>query len=142
MLLVHPVVQLAGIILALAAFGYGVQRFRSLHLNQKVPFPWKKHVLLGEAALATLIVGTGIGLAMTRYHWGQFLMTLGHGKIGLLILPLLVFGFVSGLILDRKKPRGKFLKVLHGLNNTLILILALNQLRTGIQIYLMFTKGL
>jgi hypothetical protein len=142
MLLIHPVVQMAGIILLLAAFVYGVQRFRSLHLNQKVPFLWKRHVLLGEAALGTLIVGTGIGLVMTRYHWGEFLMTLGHGKTGLVILPMLLFGLISGLILDKKKPRGKTLKVLHGLNNTLILILSLNQIRTGIKIYLMFTAGL
>ena len=141
-LLIHPFVQAAGIVLVLAAFLSGVQRFRSLHLHQRTSFPWRRHVLLGKAAFFTLLAGAGLGLGMVRYHWDQNLMTMGHGKTGLVILPLLLFGIVSGLLLDAKKAKGTVLKVLHGVNNTLVLLLVLNQLRTGLRVYRLFVSGL
>lgn len=142
MLLIHPMVQAAGILLVLAAALSGVQRFRSLHLHQQTSFPWRRHVLLGKAAFFTLLAGAGLGLGMVRYHWDQNLMTMGHGKTGLVILPLLVFGIVSGLLLDAKKAKGTVLKVHHGVNNTLVLLLVLNQLRTGLRVYRLFVSGL
>lgn len=143
MLLIHPVVQGLGIILLIYAFVMGLQRTRSLHLNRKASFPWKRHVLVGKIALMTLMAGMSIGLGMTRYHWDQNLMTMGHGKAGLFLLfPLMAFGLASGLLLDSRGKSRKLLQILHGINNTILLLLVINQIRTGLEVYRLFASGL
>jgi hypothetical protein len=141
-LLVHPLVQATGILVLVAAFFTGLQRVRSLHLKQKVRFPWKRHVLLGKIALVTLMTGMTVGLGMVRYFWGANLMTMGHGAMGLVIFSFLLFGLISGLILDRKGKQRPVLRVLHGLSNTALLLLVLNQVRTGLEVYRLFVLDL
>jgi len=143
LLLIHPIVQGCGIVLLVYAFLMGLQRTRSLHLKQKSSFPRKRHVILGKLALVTLMAGMSIGLGMTRYHWDQNMMTMGHGKTGLfLLLPLMIFGMASGLALDGKRKQRKVLQVLHGINNTALLLLVINQIRTGLEVYRLFASGL
>jgi hypothetical protein len=143
LLLIHPIVQGCGIVLLVYAYLMGLQRARSLHLNRKTYFPWKRHVLFGKLALVTLMAGMSIGLAMTRFHWDQNMMTMGHGKTGIFLLfPLILFGLVSGLFLDGRGKSRKVLQVLHGINNTALLLLVINQIRTGLEVYRVFASGL
>ena len=142
MLLIHPAMQLVGILLAIVTFLTGLQRFRSLHLHRRTKFPWRLHVLLGKISLMMLMAGMGLGLGMARYHWGQNLMTMGHGKTGLVILPFLLFGLVSGVTLDGKVKERQVLRVLHGVSNTILLLLLLNQARSGLRVYMTFVSGL
>lgn len=142
MLLVHPVMQGIGILVALYAFATGVQRFRSVHLKQKTPFAWKRHVLAGRIAFGVLITGFVVGLVMVRVHWGQNLMTLGHGKMALVTLPFIIFGFLSGQRLSGKGGRKDILRIVHGLNNIVVVVLLLNQARLGIEVYRLFVAGL
>jgi len=142
MLLIHPFVQATGILVCIAAFVTGLQRVRSHHLKQKVRFPWKLHVLLGKIALVTLLAGMTLGLGMVRYSWDANLMTMGHGTMGLVILPFLLVGLVSGVVLDAKGRQRPLLRIVHGLNNTVLLLLVLNQIRTGLEVYRLFVAGL
>jgi hypothetical protein len=141
-LFIHPVMQAAGILLALLTFVTGVQRVRSQHLKQKVRFPWKLHVFLGRIALASLLVGAAVGFAMVRSSWGESFMTMGHGLTGIMIVPFLLFGLASGAALDRKKGQHPRLRVAHGVSNALLLLLLLNQARTGLEVYRLFLAGL
>ena len=142
MLFIHPVMQATGILLVLLAFVAGVQRVRSLHLKQKVRFPWKLHVLVGRIALTSLLAGAAVGFVAVRYSWGQSFMTMGHGLTGMVIVPFLLFGLVSGAVLDRKKGQHPRLRILHGLSNAVLLLLLLNQARTGLEVYRLFVAGL
>jgi len=141
-LLIHPVMQAAGILLVLAAFATGLQRVRSHHLKQKVRFPWKLHVLVGRVAMVSLLTGAAVGFGMVRYSWGESFMTMGHGVTGMVILPFLLFGLASGNLLDRKKGQHPVLRVLHGLSNAVLLLLLINQARTGLEVYRLFLTGL
>jgi hypothetical protein len=134
--------QAAGILLVIAAFLTGLQRVRSHHLKQKVRFPWKLHVLVGRIALTSLLAGAAVGFTMVRYSWGESFMTMGHGVTGMVIVPFLLFGLVSGNLLDRRKGQHPRLRVLHGANNTMLLFLLLNQARTGLEVYRLFVAGL
>ena len=142
MLLVHPVLQAVGILAAIYAFATGVQRFRSVHLKQKAPFAWKRHVLAGRIAFVVLISGFVVGLVMVRVRWSQNLMTLGHGRVALVTLPFMVFGFLPGQKLNGKSGHKEVLRVIHGLNNIVVLLLLLNQARLGLEVYRLFVSGL
>ncbi len=142
MLLIHPAIQATAILLALYAFLTGLQRVRAFHLKQKAVFPWKRHVLVGRVAFTLLMTGLVVGFAMVRFHWGQNLMTMGHGKMALVTLPFMLLGFFSGHLLNRKGPHPPALRIFHGLNNTLVLILLLNQARLGIKVYRLFVAEL
>jgi hypothetical protein len=141
-LLIHPTLQATAIGLALIALMLGVQRFRSLHLDQKVRFPRKGHMLVGKFAIAGLLVGACLGMAMTRHAWGQSFMTMGHGVGGVVTLAVLAIGGATGWMLDRKPKKRVWLPAFHGLTNTLGVALALNQVRTGIAVYQTFVSGL
>lgn len=142
MLLIHPTLQAIAIGLALTALMLGVQRFRSLHLGHKVRFPRKVHVGMGRLAIAGLLVGAGLGMAMTRHAWGQSFMTMGHGVGGVVTLSVFAVGGATGWMLDRKPKKRVWLPAFHGLTNTLGVALALNQVRTGIEVYRTFVSGL
>jgi hypothetical protein len=141
-LIIHPIIQVCGIILVVVTFTSGLQRFRSLHLMQHVRFPRKRHIRVGKIALITLLAGAMIGLSMVRYHWGHNLMTMGHGKMGLILLTLLIPGLISGWILATGQKHSLLLKAFHGAINTLLLLLALNQVQTGFKVLQMFVFDL
>jgi hypothetical protein len=52
------------------------------------------------------------------------------------ILPLCVLSFATGTYMDRKKAPRKFLPLLHGLANLLLLLSGLCQLATGLPVTL------
>jgi nitric oxide reductase large subunit len=141
LLIIHPIVQCSAIVLALYAFSLGVQRFRSLHLKQKTVFRWKRHVVLGQIALGVWLAGMLGGMTSVYLYWHGFLITGTHAKVALFMVPLIIFGLSSGLYMDRNKKKRKVLPMLHGLNNLILLMLALTQIVTGWGVYHTFVLG-
>ncbi len=133
---IHPVLQLTAVIFMLYAWYTGLQRFRMKHLKQKVKFNWKGHVRYGLAGSIVMLAGAGIGLYMVQVRWYMLFVTGIHGIIGVLMIPLPVFALVSGLCMDRKKKNRKVLPLVHAAANTLMIILALIQVYTGIRLYI------
>ncbi|RLB06789.1 MAG: hypothetical protein DRG50_04640 [Deltaproteobacteria bacterium] len=75
------------------------------------------------------------GLAIARIRWRRFLITGVHGKMALLMLPFITFGLFSGFYMNRFKGRLNTLPLLHGINNVIVLSLALTQIVTGWMLY-------
>ena len=141
MLVVHPTVQFLAILLTLYVFYLGLQRFRLLHLHQKVVFRWKRHVALGEVALGVLLAGMLGGMAMVYTYWHRVIMTGIHAKIALMMVPFMIFGLFSGLYMNRKKKQRRILALVHGLNNLAVLVMALSQIVSGSWVYRAFVLG-
>lgn len=141
MLTVHPIVQSTAILLACYTFLLGMARFRSVHLGQKTRFKWKQHVLMGKIALGVLLSAAIGGMLLVYLYWHGLMITGIHGKVGLFLCPFIVFGLASGIYMDKNRKQRKILNLLHGLNNCIILILALSQIVTGIKVYKMFVMG-
>lgn len=141
MLTIHPVIQSLSIVLFLYVFYLGIRRFRFIHLHQKTVFPWKRHVDMGKAALGVLMVGMIGGIALVYVYWHGFIITGIHGKIGVLMVPFMIFGFFSGIYMNRKKKNGRLLPLIHGLNNFFVLILGLFQVVSGLSVYKNFVLG-
>ncbi len=138
MLFIHPVWQFVATILGIYVFYLGWPRLWATFSGGKAAFLWKRHVSLGLITLTALLVGLVGGAAVTSYYWGGTGYTRHHYLIGLAMGPLMVFGLVSGLLLDRQKGKYKKLPVLHGLNNTAVLFLALVQIWTGLNVVRFF----
>ena len=141
MLSFHPIVQLLATLWALYVFYLGVQRFRFLHLQKKKTFKWKRHVVMGEMVLGTLLLGLLGGMIMVYLYWRGFFITGGHGKVALVMAPLIIFGFISGLYMNIKKKQRRILPLVHGVNNLVLLILALTQIYSGWWVYQTFVLG-
>ena len=141
LLVIHPIIQSSAILMAFYAFHLGVQRFRSLHLHQKTVFRWKRHVASGAIALGSLLAGALGGMTVVKVYWHRFLITGTHGKVALALIPFVIFGLVSGLYMNRKKKQQRLLSFIHGLNNLIVLILALTQVVSGWWVYRTFVTG-
>lgn len=131
MLYIHPLIQVAATFLGLFALILGWPRFLSNHMNGKGSFNWKRHVFIGRLAMAGWGLGLLGGLLVARSVWGVTLMTGLHWQVAFWMLPLLAFGLASGEIMHRLKQPRKFMPLLHGINNLLLLVLALWQFVTG-----------
>ena len=142
MFLIHPIFQTPGILIALYVFTLGMARFRMVHLGHKVRFNWKRHVRFGMAAAVIWLIGTSGGLYVVKTSWYVMLVTGVHGKIGLAMIPFILFALGSGLYMDRKKAKRKVLPVIHAVCNTVLLLLALSQIYTGIGVYRTYVLGL
>ena len=127
----HPIWQAAATVLAATALAEGLKRFRFLHLKQKTNFNWKKHVRTGQLALAGWALGWAGGFITVKMNWPGVFVTGPHALIALIMAPLLIFGLASGLYLDRVKKKRKALPLIHGINNALLILLALVQVQTG-----------
>ena len=134
MLFLHPVFQGLAILLMSYVFYLGIQRFRSKHLHQRAVFQWKRHVLLGEIVLIGLFMGMIGGTTMVYFYWHRIFITGMHALVGLILVPLIIIGFVTGLYLNRKKGKYKILPLFHGVNNLIILYLSFNQIISGLKI--------
>jgi predicted MFS family arabinose efflux permease len=141
MLIIHPTVQFCSILVAAFALYLGIHRFRVLHLHQKAMFKWKRHVLLGAIALSALLTGMFGGMTLVYMYWKAFLMTGAHGKTAIVMLPLLLFGLGSGILMNRVKKKRKILPLIHGINNLIVILLALSQIRTGWWVYNTYVLG-
>lgn len=129
----HPVLMFLNICLAVGVLFLGVQRFRSSTLGQRVRFPWKTHVRLGYVVMTVFLLGLAAGPTMTSIFWGEFGTSGTHFQNGLLMLPLILIGLGSGWYMDSRKAQRRILPLVHGINNLLLVLLALCQLTTGAQ---------
>lgn len=142
MFLIHPILQFVAICIALYVFTLGVSRFMTIHLKQKIRFNWKHHVRFGIFASAIWLVGIFGGLYTVKTNWHSALITGSHAQIGLLIIPFILFALSTGLFMDRNKKKRKVLPLIHGIGNTIMLILTLFQIYTGIGVYRLYVLGL
>lgn len=96
---------------------------------------------LGEIALGVLLAGMVGGIAIVYISWHGLFITGIHGKVALVMAPFIIFGLISGLYMNHKKRKRRILPFLHGLNNLVILIMALSQIITGFRVYRAFVLG-
>jgi hypothetical protein len=132
---IHPVAQFGAILLAFYAAYLGFQRTRSLHYHKPAKFLRKRHALVGSVALLSMLGGIAAGLFMVNRYLLNPDMGL-HEVFAMILLPLGLFGIFSGLFLYFNPRQRRFLPVIHGINNLVILFLALAQIITGIMAYL------
>jgi hypothetical protein len=134
MLYLHPAVQFAATMLALYVIYTGLQRFRSLHLHARALFNWKRHVSLGMLVLLLWSMGLIGGFVVTRNVWYTNFITGLHADVALMMCPLIVVGFSTGYYLYRFKKKRILLPLIHGLNNTILFLLAIYQVYSGWQV--------
>jgi hypothetical protein len=137
----HPAAQLGAILLAFYAAYLGFQRAQSLHFGKTKQFLRERHVIVGTIALVSMLGGIAAGAIMVNRYLLNPDMGL-HVAVAMLMLPLLVFGIFSGFYLYLNPGKGRMLTVAHGINNLVVLALALIQIVTGIQAYLRYVLRL
>ena len=142
MFLIHPIFQSVGILIALYVMKLGISRFRMVHLKQKTRFNWKQHVRFGIIATTIWLIGLFGGLYIVKTSWGDLFITGLHAKIGLLMIPFILFAIGSGIYMDKKKKKRTILPLTHTIFNTVMLFLALSQIYTGVSVYLTYVLGL
>ena len=142
MFLIHPIFQLAGILILLYVWILGFQRFRFLHLKQKSQFNWKSHVKFGIIGTIILLAGVAGGLYIVNSSWYGVFITGIHAQIGVFIFFLALFAIGSGVYMDKKKKKRKILPLIHGISNTVMLLLSFSQIYTGIEVYRSFVLGM
>lgn len=134
MLYLHPTIQFISTMLAIYVIYTGMQRFRLLHLHTRVAFHWKRHVSLGTMVLLLWAIGLVGGFAVTRNVWyTNFIMGL-HAKVAVMMCPLIIVGFATGIYMNWVKKKRTLLPLIHGLNNTFLFLLAIYQLYSGWQV--------
>ena len=131
---IHPAAQLFAILIAFYAVYLGFQRTKSLHFGKSVKFLRKRHVIAGTIALISMLGGIAAGVIMVNRYLLSPDMDL-HEAGAMIILPLGVFGIFSGFFLYLNPRQRKILPAVHGINNFIILVLALAQSVTGIMAY-------
>lgn len=141
MLWFHPLLQFAAILLSFYVLRLGIARFQTQHLHRRQPFAWKRHVQLGEVVMIIWLLGMIGGFVMVRYTWHAFFITGMHARIAVLMVPLIIIGLVSGIYLDRYKKRRLVLPLIHGLNNLLLVLLAVAQIFYGLGIVWIYVLG-
>ena len=141
MLVAHPIFQCLAMLLALYVFVLGLQRFRFLHLHHKTAFHWSQHVAFGEIALIALLAGMAGGIWVVYVTWHGLFITGTHGMVAVVMTPLIIFGFLSGLYMNHKKGKRRILPFIHGLNNLVVLTMAISQIISGLWVYRVFVLG-
>jgi uncharacterized membrane protein YozB (DUF420 family) len=140
-LYIHPIVQFLTFILACYVLYLGLQRLFNLPLKRNVPFLWKRHVVLGLVALATFLAGMAGGIVMVYTYWRSYFITGLHSRVAIVLLPLILFWILSGLYMNSKKRKRKWLPLLHAANNAILLLLSMAQIVTGWKILMTYVLG-
>ena len=96
---------------------------------------------LGEIALGVLLAGMGGGIAIVYITWHGLFITGIHGTIALVMAPFIILGLISGLYINHKKRKRRILPFVHGLNNLVVLIMAISQIISGLWVYKVFVLG-
>lgn len=141
LLYLHPAVQFTATILATYVIYTGIQRFRMLHFRNRTAFPWKRHVSRGSLVLLLWSIGLIGGFVVTRNAWYTNFITGLHARVAVVMCPLIVIGMVTGFYMNRVKKRRSLLPLIHGLNNTMLLLLAIYQTYSGWQVLQKFVIG-
>ncbi len=135
MLWIHPLVALVACAAAAYVLHLGFVRFQAQHLGRKgVQFLWKRHVTLGNAAVAAWTASLLLGLGGAWYGWNAVLITGQHHVVALVMAPLMLFGYLSGRIMDKTKKRRRLLPLAHGACNALLVLLTVLQGVSGFQL--------
>jgi len=142
MLLIHPIVQFVATVMAFYAMTLGIARFKTVHLNQKARFNWKRHVRVGLMASVIWLLGILGGLYMVKTSWYAWMITGSHSNLGIGMIPFILFAIGSGLYMDKKKAKRKALPLAHAICNLIMLALALAQIYTGVVTYRVYVLGL
>jgi hypothetical protein len=111
----------------------GIKRFAATSMGKKVAFNWKLHVRLGMVVLITALAGAAGGMIMARSYWSVWVVPEGHAILGLIAVPFIIFGGITGWYMNsRKRPR-KVLPLIHGLNNLVLLGLFVALVLSGLE---------
>ncbi len=141
MILLHAVLQCLSTLAAAYAFYLGIARFQALHLGRKAAFKWKRHVWVGSIALILMLAGGLLGVMLIYLYWNRFLMAGLHAAIGVAMMPLMLFGLVSGYFMNRDRKRRPALALVHGINNLLGRHSGGRQIKTGLQVYALYVSA-
>jgi uncharacterized membrane protein YozB (DUF420 family) len=142
MLYLHPLLQFCLTALSVYVLYLGIQRFRSLHLGHKTAFPRKRHILLGKVVLGGWLLGMAGGVYITKAYWQRTFITGDHAEIAAIMAPLIAWGLISGLYLEFSTRKRTLFPLLHGLGNTICVVLALLQILEGWEVLQDFVWGL
>ncbi|MEW5736875.1 MAG: hypothetical protein AB1921_18670 [Thermodesulfobacteriota bacterium] len=134
MIYLHPLFQVVMFGLGAYAFLMGTVRFRSLHLKQRTAFARKRHALFGLVALAGFYAGMIGGSILCDLLALDPYMGEGHEAGALVMAVLAGIGLASGLLLYWKPKARKALPLVHGISNTLALLMVAYQTFSGVQI--------
>jgi len=58
------------------------------------------------------------------------------------MMPLILFGLISGHYMNRVKKKRTILPLMHGINNLIVVILAVWQIKSGWWVYTTYVLGL
>ena len=141
MLSLHPIFMFAVILLSVYALFLGAQRFLDKSRKGKPTFRWKRHVTLGMVTLFAWLAGAIFGFIMIYLTFKMVPPPGLHGRVGLVIGVLALFGLVTGYHMNRVKKRRKWLPHAHGLAGLIEVILALSQIASGWKFYVELTGG-
>lgn len=128
----HPVMQVIAVVLGLYALWQGMLRV-AMQRGKKVIFPWKKHVRWGGAALILWTLGA-FGFYITHTVFGSAHITGLHAELAWVVIALSIFGLGTGYVMNTHKKRRKWLPVIHGVSNTVLVALVLVECWTGYQL--------
>ena len=134
---IHPIGQIFAILVAFYALYLGYQRTKSLHYNKSASFNREYHAVAGTVALISMLGGIAAGFIMVSRYLENPELGL-HKAVAMVLLPLGIFGIFSGFFLYLNPRKRKILPAIHGINNFLILILAVLQIITGTAAYLRY----
>ena len=98
-------------------------------------------MILGEIALGILLAGMTGGIIAVYSTWHGLFITGIHGMVALVMTPLIIFGLLSGLYMNHAKKKRRILPFIHGLNNLVILLMAISQIISGSWVYRVFVLG-
>jgi len=134
MLWIHPLLQLAATGLALYVLSLGWVRFQVNHMGRKAKFSWMEHVKLGKYTHILWMAGLVLGQYAVSKAWGENGITGNHYFLGQLMMPCIAAGYITGSIMDRDKKKRRYMPLVHGVFNTVAVLLALVQVVTGVMI--------
>jgi hypothetical protein len=88
---------------------------------------------MGSVAMLLWSIGLIGGFVVTRNVWYTNFITGLHAKVAVVMCPLIVIGFATGFHMNRVRKKRFLLPLIHGLNNTFLLLLAIYQIYSGWQ---------
>lgn len=134
MLWIHPILQLAATGLGIYVLTLGWPRFQANHLGRKVKFQWLDHVRLGKYTHILWMCGLVLGQYVVSKEWDSNSVTGPHYWIGQSMMPCIAAGYITGVIMDRNKQKRRIMPLVHGVINTVALLLAVAEVATGIMV--------
>ncbi len=130
---VHPAMQSLAVLIGLLAMWQGWKRIEMLW-GRKVIFPWRTHVRLGTVGLLLWTAGA-FGFYVTHSLFGATHITGIHATLAWPIIVLSILGLITGGIMNKYKKKRFWLPLIHGVGNTILMILVLYECWTGIDLY-------